>query len=128
MRLIALAFCLFSASLGATGVFDPERLVAVVRRFQSRRGLTLIAAMRLAFGGALFLVASDSRHPQAVKWLGVFVFAAGLVTPLIGLERFGRMLDWWAARGAGALRVWSAVALAFGLWLGYAVLPELRPD
>lgn len=128
MRLVAFAFCLFVVALGALGLVDPGRLVAFVRRFQDRWGLFLVAAIRIAFGGALFLIAVDTRHPALLYWLGLFVIAAGVVTPLVGVERFGRLLDWWAQRGATALRAWAAVALVFGLWLGYAVLPPLVQD
>jgi len=123
MRLIAFTFCAIIIAIGAMGVLFPPRLIDFVRRFQSRQGLYLAAAIRLAFGGSLFLVASSSRAPGLVGGLGIFLIAAGVITPFFGVERFQRLLDWWAARGPGFIRAWAAFALLFGLLLAYAILP-----
>lgn len=123
MTLVALVLSLFIAAVGALGVVSPARLLGVVRRLQSPAGLYLAAALRVVLGVALVFAAPTSRAPQVIRILGVFVVAAGLLTPFFGLERFRRLLDWWSARGPVFVRTWAAVAAAFGLWLAYALAP-----
>ena len=54
---------------------------------------------------------------------GVISVAAGLMVPCLGLARIGKMVDWWSARPAFVFRAWSMVALAFGLYLVWALVP-----
>lgn len=123
MALVAFVLSLFVAVLGAIGVVSPTRLLAVVRRFETSAGLYAAAGLRLVLGVALFLAAPTSRAPEAVRILGVLIFVSGLITPLFGLARFRRLLDWWSARGPAFMRAWAGLALIFGLWLAYAVTP-----
>jgi hypothetical protein len=123
MALVALVLSLLVALIGALGVVSPSRLLRVVRLFQTRRGLYFAAALRLVLGVALFFAAPTSRAPEMLRLLSVIIIAAGLITPFFGLERFRRLLDWWSARGPGFVRAWAGVALAFGLWLAYALIP-----
>lgn len=122
MTLVALVFSLFVAGLGALGFASPSRLLGMVRSFQTPTRLYIAAALRLVLGAALFLAAPASRAPELLRILGVFIVVAGVITPFFGLERFGRLLDWWSAQGPTLVRVWSAFAFAFGLLLAYALV------
>jgi membrane-bound ClpP family serine protease len=99
------------------------RLLGIVRHFQSPAGIYAAAALRIILGVVLFLAAPTSRAPEVVRILGIIILVAGLITPLFGLERFRRLLDWWSARGPAFMRVWAGFALAFGLLLAYTVVP-----
>lgn len=123
MTLVALVLSVFIAALGALGVASPSRLLGVVRSFQTPAGLYFAAALRVVLGVALFFAAPASRAPELIRILGVVIFVGGLITPLFGLERFRRLLDWWSARGSAFIRAWAAFALAFGFLLAHAVLP-----
>ena len=123
MVLVALVLSLFVAALGALGVVSPRRLFGIVRGFQSPAGLYAAAVLRVTLGMALYFAAPTSRAPGAVRVLGVLILVAGLITPLFGLERFARMLDWWSGRGPAFMRIWAGLALTIGLLLAYAVLP-----
>jgi hypothetical protein len=123
MALVALALSLVVASVGALGVVSPPKLLNLVRSFHSPVGLYVAAAFRVVLGAALVLAARTSRAPEVLRILGFIILVAGLVTPMFGLERFRRLIEWWFARGPAFTRAWSAVALAFGLLLAYAVLP-----
>lgn len=124
MAFVALVLSLLVALLGALGVVAPERLLDVVRRFQTPAGLYAAAAIRLVLGLALLLAAPASRAPEAVRILGVFIVVAGVITPFFGIERFRRLLEWWSALGPGLVRAWAVFALVFGLLLAYTVLPN----
>ncbi len=123
MAFVALALSLFVAALGALGMFSPTRLLNIVRHFQNPAGIYAAAALRIILGVALFLAAPTSRAPEVVRILGIIILVAGLITPLFGLERFRRLLDWWSAWGPAFMRVWAGFALAFGLLLAYTVVP-----
>jgi len=123
MALVALILSLWVAALGALGVASPVRLLGIVRQFQRPAGLCAAAALRVILGVALFLAAPTSRAPEAVRILGIVILVAGLITPLFGLERFGRILNWWSARGPVFMRVWAGFALVMGLLLAYALVP-----
>ena len=123
MAFVAFAICLLIAAVGAVGILSPDGLVGIVRRFQTPTGLYVAAALRLVLGAALFVSAPGSRAPETLHVLGVLIIVAGLITPLFGIERFRKLLDWWSSLGGGFLRAWGAAALVLGLWLAYAVIP-----
>ncbi len=126
MAVLALVLSLFVAAVGTLGMISPLRLLDIARQFQSPVGLYAGAALRVLLGVALFFGAPTSRAPRTVRLLGVLVFVAGLVVPLIGVERAQRLLEWWAARGPAFVRAWASFAAAFGLLLAYAVYPRGR--
>jgi hypothetical protein len=123
MTLVALIICLLTAAFGAVGIASPSKLVGVVRYFQTPIGLYVAAGIRVLLGVALLFAAPASRAPGLVYVLGVFIIVAGVATPLFGLDRFRRLLDWWSSRGSAFIRGWAVVALLFGLGLAYALLP-----
>jgi hypothetical protein len=123
MAIVALVLSLFVAALGALGMVSPMRLLSIVRQFQRPAGLYAAAALRVVLGVVLFLAAPTSRSPEVVRILGIIILISGLITPLFGLERFRRLLNWWSARGPTFMRIWAGFALAFGLLLAYAVVP-----
>ncbi len=122
MVAVALVFSLAVAALGALGVASPARLLDVVRRFQSPMGVYAATAIRVVYGLAIFLAAPASRAPGLLQVLGLVIGVAGLITPLVGLERFRRLIDWWAAHGPAFVRGWAAFALAFGLGVAWALV------
>ncbi len=122
MALIALGLSLFVAALGAVGMVSPMRLLGVARHFQSPAGLCAAAALRVVLGVALVFAAPTSRAPGVVRILGIIILVAGVITPLFGVERSRRLLDWWSTRGPAFMRVWAGFALVFGLLLAYAMI------
>ena len=123
MAIVALVLSICIAALGALGVIAPDRLAAFVRSFQTRAGLYSVGAIRIVLGIALVFAAPGSRAPGFIWVLGIVVFVAGLITPVIGVERFRRLTDWWLDRGPWFARIWGFVAFALGLLLAYTVAP-----
>lgn len=123
MTALAALLCLALAAFGALGVVAPRRLLALVRRLQSRRGILAVAGIRLLLGIALLLAAPAAKAPLLVRAFGAFAVLVGLVTPLFGVERYEALLDWWSAQGDAFVRLWALTAMAFGLGLAWAVLP-----
>ena len=123
MTLVALIICLLTSALGALGIASPSRLLGVVRYVQTPMGLYFVAALRVVLGVALFFAASTSRAPEFIRILGVVIIVIGVLTPAFGVERFGRLLDWWSAQGSIFIRAWAVFASALGLSLAYAIVP-----
>jgi hypothetical protein len=123
MAIVALVLSLFVAAMGALGIISPLRLLGIVRQFQHPAGLYAAAILRVVLGVALFLASPNSRSPEVVRILGIIILVSGLITPLFGLERFRKLLNWWSARGTIFMRIWAGFALAFGLLLAYALVP-----
>jgi hypothetical protein len=126
MTLAVGLFGLFVASLGIAGAVSPERLLAEVTRSQARLGTHGLAALRLFIGGALLLAAPPSRAPVYLKALGGLSLISGTLTLLVGTRRLEAILDWWRARPAWAVRLWSAFVVLFGASMVWAVLPLAR--
>lgn len=120
MKRLALVLSLFVAIIGAIGVFRPEALVGV--------GLTpgglYVAAVRITLGIALILGAASSRAPRVIRILGTLILVAGLATPFVGPERSRRVVDWWSSQGLLVMRAWAGLALAFGSFLVWALVPK----
>jgi hypothetical protein len=123
MTFVALVFAIFVTAMGALGVLAPDRLLGLVRGVQTPAGLYGVAVMRLVFGAAIYLAAAESRAPELLRVFGLITVLAGIVTPFIGLERVGRLIDWWSGLGPQVVRAWAVVALALGLGLAYALFP-----
>lgn len=123
MSVIVIVVGLLVTAVGLLGLASPERLLRFVDAVQTPAGLWGAAALRVALGVALWIAAPDSRAPALAQALGVFALLAGIATPIVGLERAGRLLAWWRSQGTGFLRGWCVFAVAFGLLLVYLVTP-----
>ena len=123
MLILAFVLSLSVVVLGGLGIVSPMMLLVIVRKFESPAGIYAVAALRIMLGVALFLSAPISRVQEVVRILGIAIFVMGIITPLFGIERFRRLLNWWSERGPVFMRVWAGFALGFGLFLAYAVMP-----
>ena len=123
MTYVALILCLFMVAVAALGVVSPPRLLGVLRKIQTPRGLILIGVLRVILGVALILSAPASKAPELITVVGVIAIFKGVTLPLIGVERLRRLFDWWSALGDGVLRGWALLATAIGLLVSYAIIP-----
>ena len=100
----------------------------VARPFLTPTGVYVAGGLRLVLGIALLLTASTSGAPRTLRVLGGVVIVAGVVTPLVGVDRARAIVDWWTGQGTALTRLWAAVAVALSLFLGYTVRqPAHRP-
>jgi hypothetical protein len=123
MAIVAVVLSILIAVLGVVSVVAPNRLAALVRSFQTRAGLYTAAAIRIVLGISLVFAAPGSLAPGTIWIIGIVIFVAGLITPVIGLERFRKLTDWWLDRGPWFARIWGAVAFLLGLLLAWTVAP-----
>lgn len=113
----------FTLLMGVWGVLVPARLADFVARFGSKRGLWFAAGIRLVFGIALWFAAPASRAPLLLQVLGFAALVAAVVLPLMGVDRFKRLIDWWTALAPNAMRFNSLFAVAVGAAILWALLP-----
>ena len=124
MAFVAFVLGVLTALIGAVGVIAPSVLGAATAALHGGLGLALTAGLRILLGAALFGAAPASRAPLVFRALGAVTFAIGLLTPLIGVERFDHLLDWWAALDPLTARLWSACAAAIGTAIAYGIIPR----
>lgn len=113
----------FIVLMGIWGVLAPARITDFVNRFSSKGGLWFAAGIRLVLGLALWFAAPQSRAPLLLQVLGVVAIIAAVVIPLMGVDRFKALVDWWGQLSPGAQRLWSLVAVVFGAVILWALLP-----
>ena len=121
--LIVSLVAIFVAGMGILGLASSAWMVSFVSRWQSKTGLWVAFIIRLAFGISLWLVAPASRAPIVLQVLAVVSVVSALVLPLLGVSRFKSMLSWWSSQSPGFMRIWSAVALAVGVFILWWVVP-----
>jgi uncharacterized membrane protein len=125
-KLLAVILGLAIAVVGALGVVAPSVLLEFGRSLQTTNALYVVVAVRIVFGAVLLWAAKHSRMPRILRVLGALIIIAGVITPFLGIERSRAMFDWWSSQGAGFTRAWAIAAIAFGLFIVYAVTSHRR--
>ena len=127
MRIAAFLIALFAIVVGVVGIVTPDSLMTMGRYVATPVGLYVIAAIRVAIGVVLMLVAPTSRVPRTLRVVGAVVVVAGLATPLFGVERTRAILDWESTQGTALMRVVAGLVLAIGGFIAFAVATGRRP-
>jgi len=127
MRVAAFLIALFAIVVGVVGIVTPDSLMTIGRYVATPVGLYVIAAIRVAIGLVLMLVAPTSRVPRTLRVVGAVVLVAGLATPLFGVERTRAILDWESTQGTALIRVMAGLVLAIGAFIAFAVATGRRP-
>jgi len=113
----------FVLLMGVWGVLAPSRITDLVIRFGSKGGLWVAAGIRLVLGLALWFAAPVSRAPLLLQVLGVIALVAAFVLPLMGVDRFKALVNWWTKLSPTAMRFNCLFAVAFGGVILWALLP-----
>jgi hypothetical protein len=125
-QIVGIALGVLIAAVGLTGVADPSVLFKVGRSLQSPGALYWIAAIRIAFGALLIWAAPASRASRLLRVIGAIVVVAGLITPLIGVERIQAVLTWWENQGRLFMRATPGIAVLLGGLIIYTFSPTRR--
>lgn len=127
MRPLALLFALVIIVIGIVLVVAPDRMMGIRPYVITTAGLYAIGALRVGMGLALMAVATTSRAPRALLVLGVVLVVAGVMTPLVGVERSGDVADWAMTQGPVLRWGVAAVLLGVGSFIVFAVAGNRRP-
>jgi ribose/xylose/arabinose/galactoside ABC-type transport system permease subunit len=121
MRIAALVVALFVAVVGIVGIVSPDAVTTIRRQyFATPVGLHAAAAVRVAMGLVLILVARVSRAPKILRTLGALMCAQGLTATLLGLDRAQAILEWEVMHPV-LPRAGAMVALVSGGFVAFAV-------
>jgi hypothetical protein len=125
MKIAAWLLALFTIAVGIMGIFATDSAMTLRRLYFATPGRFYAAgAVRLTMGFVLILAASSSRWPRIVRVLGVLMCLQAIAANLFGLERARSIMEWEVMQGVALLRAGAAVALASGIFLGYAFRPR----
>ena len=125
MKYLGWLIVLFVVAAGIGGLVVPhDRVFEFGRLVLTTGGLVGIAVLRICIGMVLIWSAPGSRAPKVLQVFGAILLLAGLVTPLVGVERSRAILEWEAAQGAMALRIGAAVIVGLGALLAFALAPR----
>jgi uncharacterized membrane protein YidH (DUF202 family) len=123
MKILIILFCVLITAMAAWLLVRPEGLTRFLLRNAGRTWMHVLAAgVRIVLGALLVLYADQSRFPVVLAVIGWFAIAVGVVLALIPPSRFQRLIEWALERFSAYTRVAAAAAVAFGLFLIYAVL------
>lgn len=129
MKNLAFVVALLILGIGAVGILAPSVLVWIAQRSVASGAYYVIAAVRVAFGLLLILVASVSRAPKTIRVLGYVILIAGIATALTALVarvRADAFIEWWLQQGSGVVRLPSVLLLALGGFVAWACAPARR--
>jgi hypothetical protein len=121
LKLGTLLMCLLVAGLGVLGITAPAVLLELGRSLLAPPALYGVAAVRVAFGALLILVAVESRLPRTLRVIGAFIVVAGLLTAFIGTERPTEAFAWLSAQGPLFIRAIAVLPVIFGIFLAYSI-------
>jgi hypothetical protein len=122
MTALALILCAASAAMGVAIIVAPLRAHDLARLFIDKTGMWVAAAIRGVFGLALLASANESKAPFVLILLGVVILLFAIATPLLGLDRHRRLIEWWIARPRMVQIFWGAVSFIFGVLMIYLIL------
>lgn len=123
-RRLALAVGWLVVGVAAWVLVQPGGLIDFAHVFLTPVGLWIAVALRLCIGAVLWVAATGSRAPLALRVLAALVFVSGLALPVIGLERMQALADWGAALDPLALRFVALVTAGLGAFVLWSVWPR----
>ena len=121
MKHLATAIGFAFAAMGFVGVAVPSLVLELGQSLLTPTVLYVVAALRIGIGLVLVQVAPESRHPKALRIVGVLIVIVGVLTPFFGVERSRAIIDWWSGQGQLLVRLSAGLAASFGLYIVYSV-------
>ena len=123
MQISIILFGLLISAMAAALLAIPARLTAFMLRHSGDPWFHILAAaIRIVLGIVLILHAAETRFPTALTVLGWIALLAGVAIALIPPSRFRQLVAWLFDRLGRYVRIAAAAALAFGVFLVYAVV------
>ena len=123
MEYVVLGLCAVIVALGVLALLSPTSFARILRASESSIGLWAASASRILTGIVFYLAAPSSRAPEVMESLGILFVAVGLLVPVLGRESLNRTVELFLSAGTWLTRSWGAVAILFGVSVGYGFFP-----
>jgi hypothetical protein len=123
MALAARLIGVLMTGLGIVVLAAPGAFMNLADASQTQPAIYVAAAIRLVIGVVLYLAAPRSRAPRLLRVIGIIIFAAGLLTPFVGVWFGSAILEWWRSGGEAIVRIWTALPITLGVLLIYLLSP-----
>jgi len=123
MIYIILLFGVLTSLGGVVLIIRPEFIFSILTKYGDLLSLQIFAVIvRILFGVALVIGASESKYPIVLQIFGWLLISAALVIGGIGRERFKKVVKWSVKLPTLIYRLASALSILFGCFLIYAVV------
>ncbi|MCH8982081.1 hypothetical protein IH922_08695 [candidate division KSB1 bacterium] len=123
MIYIILLFGVLTSLGGVVLIIRPEFIFSILTKYGDSLSLQIFAVIvRILFGVALVIGASESKYPIVLQIFGWLLISAALVIGGIGRERFKKVVKWSVKLPTLIYRLASALSILFGCFLIYAVV------
>ena len=122
MIALALILCAAIAAKGLLIIFRPALSHDLIRHFADKTGMWIATAIRAVLALGLLAAASESKAPMLLRILGLLILIIAILSPILGVDRHRRMIDWWLARKRTVEILCGAAAVVFGITLIYVTL------
>ena len=108
---------------GAVLIIRPEFIFSMLTKYGDSLSLQIFAVIvRILFGVALVIGASESKYPIVLQIFGWLLISVALVIGGIGRERFKKVVKWSVKLPTLIYRLASVLSILFGCFLIYAVV------
>lgn len=122
MIALVLILCAAIAAMGVVVIVKPALAHDLTRLLADKTGMWIATAIRAVLGLGLLAAASESKSPMLLRILGLLILTLAIATPIVGLDRHRRMIDWWLARKRTVEIMCGGAAFVFGVALIYLIL------
>ncbi|MCZ6468443.1 MAG: hypothetical protein O6499_02200 [Candidatus Dadabacteria bacterium] len=123
MIYIILLFGVLTSLGGVVLIIRPEFIFSILTKYGDLLSLQIFAVIvRILFGVALVIGASESKYPIVLQIFGWLLISAALVIGGIGRERFKKVVKWSVKLPTLIYRLASVLSILFGCFLIYAVV------
>ncbi len=123
MIYIILLFGVLTSLGGVVLIIRPEFIFSILTKYGDSLSLQIFAVIvRILFGVALVIGASESKYPIVLQIFGWLLISAALVIGGIGRERFKKVVKWSVKLPTLIYRLASGLSILFGCFLIYAVV------
>ena len=123
MHLIVQLIGVLITGAGLVALFAPDLLRNTFRQVLSGPWLAIASVARIILGIAFWFIAPGTRGATFVRIIGVVMFVAGVMIPLLGKRRVEQMIHWFIARPNFVVRTFAPLMILLGAALVLAGRP-----
>ena len=114
MKRLVFVVGLLIIAAGVVVIALPALVIQLAQRSVTHLELYTFAAVRIGIGVLFLAAAASCRLPNVIRIVGIVAVAAGLLTPVLGVQGAQSIAAWWSGQALGLVRAAGLVPLAIG--------------